>query len=193
MATTRRRVAAILDEHGETAPRSADCAAFPRRTIPTRKRADHGIARAIRRTRRGFDGSGVRVRRVGHARQTTCALRAGAPAGRRSVRNEREPPGAGTTALYARRASTESRRAGYVLATSALGGGEGWPSVDLPRRLERLEERMAFGHPARRRVIAPTWLAGRGLRGSRQRADALPQSSTNAEKPHLVRRIARHF
>ena len=57
IATTRRRVAAILDERGETAPRSADCAAFLRRTIPTRKRADHGIARAIHLARCGFDGT----------------------------------------------------------------------------------------------------------------------------------------
>ena len=81
----------------ETASRSPDCAASLRRTIPIRKRADHGIARAIRLTRRGFDGAWVRVPRVDHARQSrwSCAPRpARGPDAVRSGRREAGRKGA---------------------------------------------------------------------------------------------------
>ena len=69
---------------------------------------------------------------------------------RRSIRNEREPPGAGTTVLFARGESTESRRAGLLQARSKLAGTR-HPRARFARRLERMEERMAFGHDRRRR------------------------------------------
>jgi len=43
----------------------------------------------------------------------------------------------------------ESRRTGYLQATSMVAPNGSWPTVDLPRRNERAEEQMAFGYFSR--------------------------------------------
>ena len=92
----------------ETTSRSPNCTPALRRTIPISAFVEAESCVQFGSARRGFDGTCVRAPRVGHAGNTGGRiLRAGARAGRRSIRNEREPPGAGTTALYARGVSTE--------------------------------------------------------------------------------------
>jgi len=44
------------------------------------------------------------------------------------------------------------RRAGHLQATSMVAANEAGSTIDLPRRNERPEEQMAFGHQARRQL-----------------------------------------
>jgi hypothetical protein len=147
IAPTRRRVAATLEERGETASRSPDCAASLRRTIPisVTARAESCVqcgsldAVSMVRLHKGYGGrlsprSSSRSRPAIQPGSSPVPAslppasqshpsRAGALAGRRSIRRERERAEAGTTVFASRGASTESRRAGYWQATSALAHG----------------------------------------------------------------------
>lgn len=78
---------------------------------------------------------------------------AGAQAGRRLIRRERVPPGAGIAEFCLNGASSESQRTGYLQATSTLAPEPPVAERDLPRRNERPEEQMAFGDHARRRAF----------------------------------------
>jgi hypothetical protein len=88
------------------------------------------------------------------ARQSTRPLRAGALAGRRSIRKEREPPERSRRRLFVGgiEGGGDDQR---LTGKSMVAPNASWPTIDLPRRLERLEDRTAFGDPARRRA-SPT-------------------------------------
>ena len=145
IATTRRRVAEILLGRRETASRAPDCAASPRRAIPigVKARAESRVQSVALDAVSMAPGSAVL--KSAHARQSTV----GAPR-RRACRTPLDPEraraaGAEPPPIVRRGNQQRRRRSEFYSATSMVAPKASRPTVDLPRRLERMEEPTSFG------------------------------------------------